>query len=226
MGDGSPARRPDSLWLRLKAWLVWFLSRIVHATLRIRVVGKENIEMHRGSGPLVYAFWHGRQFLLFGAIPERPLVVLSSLSYDGRMQARICRRFGLEVVFGSSSRGGLKGMLALYRSVRRGKSVAIAVDGPRGPCFKVKAGALAIAAATGRPVVPVASAARRMIVLASAWDRFQIPIPFTRAVVVFGEPLGVDATDRNGLDKAASLLESRLEQLCSKADRLVGRRGG
>ena len=117
-------------------------------------------------------------------------------------------------------------MLALGRAVRQGKSVAVAVDGPRGPCCKVKPGVIAVAAASGRPVVPVVSAARRRVVLSGAWDRFHLPLPFTRAVVVFGEPMDVAGAAGENLARAASVLEGKLQHLGGEAEKMVGNGGG
>lgn len=220
---GRPARGKErgrlDFTTRLKAFIVWLLARLLLLTLRVRVSGLGEVQRLRHEGPLVYAFWHGRQLALFGAIPERPLVVMASLSRDGNMQAAICRRFGLEVVRGSSSRGGLGGLLGLGRMLRRGRSVALAVDGPRGPAHQAKPGVLALAAASGRPIVPVAAGLRRKLVLRRAWDRFQIPAPFTRVQVVFGEPLTVEPAPGSArMEELARQLDRRLQSLCDEVD--------
>jgi len=222
-GAGQPAannwKARPGLAARFKAFLVWLLARMLLATLRVRVSGGDSLQRLRREGPLVYAFWHGRQLALFGAIPERPLAVMASLSRDGQMQAEICRRFGLEVVRGSSSRGGLGGLLGLGRRLRHGRSVALAVDGPRGPAHQAKPGVVALAAASGRPIVPVAVGLRRKLVLRRAWDRFQIPAPFTRVQVAFGEPLQVESAPGSArLEEIARELDRRLRALCDEVD--------
>jgi len=163
------------LWIRVKAWVVWLLARIVLASLRLRVRGLDNVEAAGSGGrPVLYAFWHGRQLALLRANPTRRLTVMTRLSRDGEMQARVMGRFGIEVVRGSSSRGGLAGMLALNRSLTDGSSVGMAVDGPRGPRMRVQPGAAALALAASAPIAPVAFATRRGRYLDS-WDRFLLP---------------------------------------------------
>lgn len=210
----DPPRLP--LGLRLKAWLVWLLARLLLRSLRVRVSREET----RDGRPSIYAFWHGRQLALFRAHPERPLGVLSSTSRDGRMQAWICSRFGLTVALGSSTRGGLGALLALGRMLRGGVSVGLAVDGPRGPAFEAKAGILALARAAGAPIVPVAAGYSRAIELGRAWDRFQIPLPFTCARVAYGEPIAVPhAISALELEELRRRLTDQLRLLTAQVDR-------
>lgn len=77
------------------------------------------LRTHRDAGPLVPA----------------------GESRDGEIMARVLGHFGFEVVRGSIRRNGHKALLALIRGMREGKTVALAVDGPRGPLHDVKAGA-------------------------------------------------------------------------------------
>jgi lysophospholipid acyltransferase (LPLAT)-like uncharacterized protein len=202
--------------------VVWLLARILLATIRLRVIYQERLEAARALGrPLLYAFWHGRQLMLFKGNPERGrrLAVITSLSRDGQMQSLICRRFGLEVVRGSSSRAGLSGLLALSRRLKNDCPVALAVDGPRGPVQIAKPGAVVLARNTGAPIVPVTVGFRRRWELGRAWDRFQIPWPFTEACMVFGQPIQVPA-DANTADveRVCERLTLELSDLTAEVD--------
>jgi len=208
------------LWIRLKAFIVWLVARLVLLTLRLKVSGEENLDLAGASnGPFIYAFWHGKQLALFRANPARRLTVLASLSRDGEMQARICKRFGIEVVRGSSSRGGLSGMLALSRRLQDGSSVAMAVDGPRGPACEAKPGVVALASRTGCSIVPVSAGFKSRKRLSRAWDRFEIPLPFTLCQVTFGEPLRVEAdATPQGMSQIAKQLTGTLNRLSAEVD--------
>jgi lysophospholipid acyltransferase (LPLAT)-like uncharacterized protein len=200
---GAHTDRPG-LWLRIKALVVWLGARLLLASVRIRVLHGEHLRAARQAGrPIVYAFWHGRQLGLFKANPEPTLAVMTSLSRDGTLQSLVCGRFGLQVVRGSSSRAGLSGLLALSRKLRQGVAVGLAVDGPRGPVHQVKQGVVGLAQATGAQLVPITIGYRRKWELTRAWDRFQIPKPFTRATVVYGQPIPV-APRRSRADLAAT----------------------
>ncbi|HOX44272.1 MAG TPA: lysophospholipid acyltransferase family protein [Myxococcota bacterium] len=205
----------------MAAFLVWLVAWLLVRSLRLRVHGLEQIErLHAAGRPILYCFWHGRQLALFRVNPERPprppLVVLTSRSRDGEVQARVCRRFGLRVVRGSSSRGGLAGLLALSRASRAGHALGVAVDGPRGPAGQAKPGALALARATGAALVPLGAGYRHRLELARAWDRFQIPPPFGRVEVLFGVPIEL-APDAD-LEAAAARLGQALGALSDEAD--------
>jgi len=139
-------------------------------------------------GPGLVAFWHGDQLPLLGQRPPGPLVAPVSLSEDGRLQARVLARLGIDHVSGSSSRGGAAALRGLWRALRRGALVLMAVDGPRGPRGEVKPGVIYLARRTGLPIWPVGIAVARGRRLHSAWDRYLLPRPFTRGVVRVGDP--------------------------------------
>lgn len=175
----------------LSAIVAWIV-RVWLALLRVRVVAHPALAEERGR--LVWAFWHGTQMALLARPRRRATAALVSLSRDGELQAGIMRRHGLVVVRGSSSRRGAGGLRGLVRELRRGRDVAFAVDGPRGPRGVAKPGALACARMGGARVVPVGVAASRAWVLRRAWDRFVVPWPLSRVAVVLGAPLDAEAT--------------------------------
>ncbi len=188
----------------VKGW-VW--------TWRVRLVGVEHLV---GARPRVFAFWHGQQMVLIAAPRRAPLTTLVSWSRDGALQACVMRTLGLRVVRGSSSRGAAAGLLAMTRAVRSGSNAAFAVDGPRGPARLVKPGALAVARQAEALLLPVGAAAAHSIVLGSAWDAFQVPLPFTRVVIVVGRPFCSTADPSE-----APRLAEAIEASCSEAQRCV-----
>jgi lysophospholipid acyltransferase (LPLAT)-like uncharacterized protein len=179
--------------------------------LRVRLeVHEAALALASDDAPWVLAFFHGTQFPLLAWRRRRRTAVLVSLSRDGALQARALRILGFEVVRGSSSRGGARGLAALVRLARtRNHDVAFAVDGPRGPLGSVKPGAAFVAARAGAKLVPMGSAVRWGKVFHRAWDRFALPAPFSTVAVVLGPPtppeaLGAAIDAANG--RAAALL--------------------
>jgi hypothetical protein len=171
------------------------VARVWLATLRVRVVIAPELEACAGR-PWVLSFFHGTQWPLLAWKRRRRTVVMVSLSRDGVMQARALGWQGLEVVRGSSSRGGVRGLASLVRRMKRESlDAAFAVDGPRGPYGVVKEGALLAARATGGVLVPMGSHARKSVVVARAWDRFTVALPFTRVTVTLGAPVSPDDVD-------------------------------
>lgn len=178
--------------------------RLWLATLRVTVIGR------LPGAPVVAAFWHGQQLLLLagrgGLARARVLVSWSS---DGELQTGVLGSLGFVVLRGSSSRGAARGLKALAREVSVGHSLALSVDGPRGPVHVAKPGAAWLAAHTGAPLAPVAAAAHPVRRLSRTWDHFALPLPFARVVIAIGEPCG---TGEGELDAALTALTHLAEQ--------------
>ena len=200
--------------------------RALGVTLSVRTEGVEALRPLWGAGrPLIYGVWHGRILIVpwlnarfrrtDGA---RNVRVLASRSRDGELVAAFVRRFGLDVVRGSSSRGGAAALRELARALHAGDDVAVVPDGPRGPSGHAQAGIVSLAATTGAPIVPLGVAAwpaRRL----GSWDRFMVPAPFARCAVVFGAPVAVGRHDDREAVRVA--VEQALQTVTDAADRLV-----
>lgn len=203
------------------------LVRLLGATLRLRVEGVDAlVPRWAAAQPLIYCVWHGRILMtpwlnarLRRTHGARTVSVLASRSRDGSLVVGYARRFGLEVVRGSSSRGGAAALRALVTAVRAGRDVALVPDGPRGPRGQLGPGVVALAGLTGAPVVPLGFAARPANRLAT-WDAFMIPAPFARAAAVFGAATTIARDD--DLERARKDVEQSLDQVTAAADRLVG----
>lgn len=204
-----------------RRWLARLLAALVPVwlgSLRWRRLGRRRVEDLRARGEsFVYALWHGDQVLLLGSHRGDGCSVLVSQSVDGSLLACVLQRLGYGVVRGSTSRGAVAGLLGLRRELRRGAIPTFAVDGPRGPAGSVAGGAVALARAAGAWVVPVASDATSEVHTKS-WDRTKLPLPLSRAVVVYGRPLKVPAGA--DLDEASALLGARLRSAAARAARV------
>jgi lysophospholipid acyltransferase (LPLAT)-like uncharacterized protein len=217
-GTGSGSGVGD----RLKIWLISLLGywaiRIIGGTLRWQVEGRENLQAIYGAGKnAIFTFWHGRIFMGAYFFRNRGIVVMTSRNRDGEYIARVIRRFGYGAARGSSSRGGKRALVEMIQVMRNRKDVAFTIDGPRGPRYVAKPGAVWIAAKTGNAIFPFHVSPRNKWVL-NSWDHFQIPKPFTRVLLLMGAPIYVkeDAT-------AAEFEESQQELQRALAD--LRRRG-
>lgn len=133
----------------------------------------------------------------------------------------IVRALGGEVIRGSSTHTGARALRDYYQALaHEGVSPAITPDGPRGPPWKFKPGAVLLAQLSGRPIIPLSYAASHAWKI--KWDRFVIPMPFSRIVIAVGEPVYVP----KGLDAAALArlqldMEGRLRELFQVAARAL-----
>ncbi len=184
-------RLKQRLLIRAADLVFYLLIRVVGATVRFRVEGWEHWEEATRGGRLpVYVFWHDRVFLGTYFWRRRRIVVMTSQSFDGEYIARFIQRFGYGAARGSSTRGGVGALVEMARLSRAGCPTAFTIDGPRGPRHVAKMGAVLLAKKTGQPVLPFSVNARRHVEIPS-WDRFQIPLPFTRATVRIAPPIYV-----------------------------------
>jgi hypothetical protein len=204
---------------RILSFIGWAMMSLWSSTVRIRFVDRDIPEGLRAQGRnIIYAFWHGRQFLLFYVYRKTGIVIPASESRDGEIQAGIIGRFGLGVVRGSSKRKGAQALLGLVDALRSGKDIAIAVDGPRGPVYEVKQGITYIAGKLSIPIVPLSVAAKRAWVLEKIWDKYLLPVPFTECVILYGEPIIVNGIGEVELEDKRKLLTASLNAIMAKAD--------
>jgi hypothetical protein len=202
------------LIIRFAGLALYWLIRVICSTLKFKVVGWEH---HTESEPLVYCFWHNRIPIATWFWRHRGIVVMSSLSFDSEYIARFIQRFGYGAAKGSSTRGARGGLIQMIRAVKAGKSAAFTVDGPRGPIYEAKPGALLVAKKTGAAILPFSISLDRCWRLPS-WDRIEIPKPFARAFVVIGERFYVKDAD----DEAEQQRFQRvLEELRDRSNALV-----
>ncbi len=200
------------------------LIRLLGRTWRVTTVGDGVIErVHESGRAAIYAFWHGQLLALEYLYRGRRIHVLSSWHRDGEMSARLMTGLGFGVVRGSTSRGSARGLLGMLAKARGGLDLAITPDGPRGPAGSVQRGIFFLAEKSGSPIVPLAVAAcpsKRL----SSWDRFLVPLPFSRVSVVFGDPIVPDA--QAPFDEKSRSLEEELSRLTTRAKGLVGIHAG
>jgi lysophospholipid acyltransferase (LPLAT)-like uncharacterized protein len=204
------------LIIRLLGFVLYWLIRTIGATLKFEIHGMQH---HTADEPLVYAFWHNRIPMATYFWRQRGIIVMSSQSFDSEYIARFIQRFGYGAAKGSSTRGAVAGLVQMIRAVRAGKSAAFTVDGPRGPRYEVKPGAVMLAAKSGAAILPFSISMDRCWRLRS-WDQLEIPKPFARVVVVIGERFNVPE-DQGNDESWRVQLQTVLEALRAQSDALI-----
>jgi lysophospholipid acyltransferase (LPLAT)-like uncharacterized protein len=187
----------------------------------------EHVVPHAAGAPVVVAFWHERLpmmpmlWLLARRLPEGRAScarahVLVSQHRDGQFIGAVVSRFRLDVVLGSSSRGGTASVRNLLALLAAGDHVAITPDGPRGPRRDAAPGVAQLAALSGAPVLPCAARTTRCRVLPT-WDRMVVPLPFGRGVVVCCPTIAVP---RRGWEAFVPRIADAMNAAADRADRL------
>lgn len=192
----------------------YVLINLIGRTTRFEVEGWEHWEAAtlRGQQP-IYTFWHNRVFLATYFWRRRGIVVMTSQSFDGEYIARFIQRFGYGASRGSSSRGAVGALVEMVKLMRQGRPTAFTIDGPRGPRYVAKMGAVLLAKKTGAPILPFTVQAARYYA-APSWDAFQVPYPFTRARILIAPPIHVPA------DADEATLEAKRDELQRALDAL------
>lgn len=201
---------------RLAAALIYGLIRSVAATLRFKLNDRSGMFVGVPKETVIFAIWHNRLSLSLMMYrnyiqkhqPSRHLAAMVSASRDGGLLARILELFRVEPVRGSTSRRGPQALRELVTWGEHGYDLAITPDGPRGPCYTVQEGIMALAQLTGLPIVPVSFRLNWKIRLKS-WDRFQVPLPFARCDIHVGDVIRVP---REASDVEREELRQKVEQ--------------
>jgi len=208
------------------------LVSIYNATLQIDIVGEENLLLLNLKGEnFIVAVWHTFVEAAVLCLHSRNLVIYTDhprrSSYE-KSRRHISREVGLKTVsslgfnvLDASLEKQSVALLKFVKMIKRGAPALIAPDGPDGPVYRAKAGAAYIAGKTKCRILPVGFAFSRFITLPN-WDDFVLPLPFSRIVLVVGDPMEIDGRARGGeLDASTGTLEERLDSLCHRAGGII-----
>jgi len=200
------------------------LIRCLGYTWRIKEIDAEMDQRARDHFPnIIYTIWHGRMLVNAFTHRNRNVQMLTSAHRDGEIIGRTVRKLGFGHVRGSSTRGGTGAIIALADRIKQGLDVGITIDGPLGPRYRAKPGPVQIAKMTGAAILPVAAGSRSHKTF-STWDAFEVPYPFTRVRVHYGEPVVVPPdAGSDVLEEKRLELETRLNSLMEAADNALQR---
>jgi len=191
------------------------------ATLRMKNLNSEAEDQIKSlTGPYILTLWHGRIFYLFYYLRNRPdYFLLISPSADGDLLAKLARLMGYSVIRGSTFKKAVPAARSLIRILRSGKRIIIIADGSRGPCCVAQSGSIQLAGITKLHLFPMTFSAKNKVTL-NTWDKFILPLPFTRCSINFGTPINLASRASEELIEEKRLeLETQLNQLSSECDK-------
>jgi hypothetical protein len=226
--ESASSFRSFSFGDRLKLWLIswagYLFIRVVGATLRYKFIAEpgcladENAVAAPGT---IWCFWHRAVLPATYRFRNQGLAVMTSRSFDGEYIARIIQKLGFIAVRGSSSRGAVGALIGMRQQLESGHSAVFTIDGPRGPRYVAKPGAVLLAKKTGAPINCFYVAVERAWIL-NSWDQMIIPKPFSRAVIYASSPIYVpaDATEAQ-MSALHQQMQETLERCRLKAEEAV-----
>jgi hypothetical protein len=172
----------------------------------------------------IFCGWHGRSLIPANYFRKLGYWVIISHSQDGEMQTRIFTRFGYNIIRGSTGRGGVRALIESIKVLKKNGSMAITPDGPRGPSGVVQEGVMMMAQKSGCALIPVSTHAKPSFYV-NTWDKYMVPMPFAKAVFMFGEPIYVppDSTPEE-VELLRKRLEDEIHRLQSEAENWFSRK--
>ena len=202
--------------------------RLLTMTYRVeKVIGADIIDAYIGTEVLCApCYWH--QHHVVGSTLIRSWVkrgfkacFLVSGSVDGDVPERIAKAWGAEVIRGSANQSGALALRDMQRMMKSGYSIVTTADGPRGPQYEFKMGAVLMARIAGVPVIPIACAADRAWYL-NRWDHFMVPKPFARIVLAIGDPYPIPAdTPLDGLEPHRINVQEAVMSLMAESEAVL-----
>jgi hypothetical protein len=209
-----------NLYKQVLPYIFFVILYLIGKTLRIQIINRDvESRLEKQGKAIIYTFWHGRM-LYFPYLYRfsNKSTILTSPSEDGEIVARTAKIFGFSSIRGSSFKRGGPALLKMTRSIKEGKAVTVVGDGSRGPLYKVQEGIINLAYLTGAPILPVVYGVKNKIQL-KTWDRFIIPLPFSKIKVMYGDPVYVDKKTEEIKSKSKlEELEKKLKEITQVVD--------
>lgn len=208
---------------RILPWLVWWIYRLW--TWSWRVQFQEPLELKAllaDRAPLIFAHWHGDELAITHLVTKYRIATMTSTSADGSLIDFVIRRLGGATSRGSTTRGAVGALKGLITLMRKGFNASMAVDGPRGPIYQVKPGVFELSRLAKAYIIPTAADCSSAIVFKKSWNKAHLPKPFSRVVVVFGQPVGIiSKSDDVRSPELSKTLASRLSDARHQAAKLI-----
>ncbi len=183
-------------WTAPVGHLVWFIIAGICATMRKKIVNLNEPTDCIGDYQCIIALWHNRVFspchvYRYVVKGRLPMSMLTSASKDGALLTTIAQDYGMRTVRGSSHRRGAAGFRDMVRELDEGCCMCITPDGPKGPIYKCRPGAVRLASLSGYPIIPACIDYSSYWRIGKAWDGFVIPKPFSRVTITWGKKIYV-----------------------------------
>lgn len=197
----------------------WLLILALGKSNFIKVVNRGYLEkVLAEKGRILYVLWHGRMFFPIYCHRNEGITAMVSQHADGEMIARTVHKLGFRTVRGSSTRGGNEAFHGILSVLKSGQPCAIIPDGPQGPRHTLKPGTLYLAQQADAYIVPITFSSKRKKIFRS-WDRFTLPKPFSKSVLMYGEPMKVPQNiSGEELEDVRKKIEQHMIDLEKQAD--------
>ena len=174
-------------------FLFYLITKIIFLSIRWKFYNEDQkSNIFNVDNQYIFCCWHNRLFLGPHLLPRNRIInALQSSHSDGMITSIAFKYLGMNVILGSSMKGGMQAFRKMVKCIQNGESIAITPDGPKGPKETVKEGVIKLAQITGTPIVPLVWTTKKFKLI-NSWDHFVIPFPFSKGVYTFGKPIYID----------------------------------
>ena len=203
---------------------LYLISQMTRRTCRYQVNGLSILAEAQAAGrPIIFATWHGNTMMLVGFFSSHydfgKIVLLMPDDWRGGMLSHFSQLLGAKPfpmnLSGDSSMATARKLAKLVRQVKKGADCYITPDGPDGPGYVIKPGALYIAQKAKAIILPMGAYARNSYHV-NRWDMYTVPYPFSRISIEIGAPVSI-AANIEELDTATEELTNQLHRVSAQA---------
>jgi lysophospholipid acyltransferase (LPLAT)-like uncharacterized protein len=205
---------------KILSWIAYFIIWCLKMSYRFKHVQNENRDKamsESASKSYVFSMWH--QNVIPGMLSQwgRHHHILLSSSKDGDMLEVAAKKMNYVSARGSSTRGGTEAMMKIIKALKEGFNAAVTPDGPLGPPKKLKGGVLNMARESGAAILPLYVEAASFKSF-NSWDKLRLPLPFTKIIVIYGEPFYVP---KEASTKELAVIRNKVTEEMARLETLV-----
>ena len=201
-------------------FLFYFITNLIAHSIRWEYFEQsKKSTIFKNKHKYIFCCWHNKLFLGPHLLPRNRVInALQSSHSDGMITSVAFKYLGMNVILGSSKKGGMQAFRKMVKCIKSGESVAITPDGPKGPKEKVKEGIIKLAQITETSIIPLVWTTNKFKLI-NSWDNFVIPYPFSKGVYSFGKPIYVKKQiNEYELETARKNLENEIKRLTKEVE--------
>ena len=178
---------------KLIGFIFYYITKLISRSIRWKYFEQsKKSNIYNNKNKYIFCCWHNRLFLGPHLLPRNRVInALQSSHSDGMITSLAFQYLGMNVILGSSKKGGMQAFRKMVKRLQLGESIAITPDGPKGPKEKVKEGVIKLAQMTDTPIIPLVWATKKFKII-NSWDNFVLPYPFSKGIYSFGKPIHIE----------------------------------
>ena len=204
-----------SLGQKLTGFLFYFITNLIARSIKWQYFEQSNKStIFDNKHKYIFCCWHNKLFLGPHLLPRNRVInALQSSHSDGMITSVAFKYLGMNVILGSSKKGGMQAFRKMIKCLQLGESIAITPDGPKGPKEQVKDGIIKLAQISNTPIIPLVWATEKFKTI-NSWDDFVLPYPFSKGIYCYGKPINIKKNiNVNQFELERQKLENELKRL-------------